>query len=362
MTKDRTLWVKNKKWGIFVHYLEGIQNGEKTPNNPKFTKTSWNECVNDFDAEHFAKQAHDIGAGYVFFTLCQCSRFLCAPNTTYDEITGYKPGEACSERDLPMELADALAKYDIPLMLYFTGDGPQFDERAGAAFNTISKTKLDVDYDFVSKWTQVMQEYSIRYGKKVKGWWIDGSFDYIGYNDELMKLYRDAALAGNDEAIISFNNGVVRMDFSQPELAQLTSGADRYLDKLNLADQAARQGNAAAQNAFKISDTPRKYRYSEHEDYTAGEASFFGEIPESRFVHGSQWHALSFLGISTNMPLWSIECGWGAPGSRYSGDYMRDYISKVSSNGGVVSVDVFTDRFGNIDKAQLEVLKQVNRI
>ena len=360
MIKDNTLWFKERKWGIFVHYLEAVQNGEHTPNNPLFKKTSWNECVNDFDCVAFAERAHEIGAGYVFFTLCQVSRFLCAPNETFDRITGYKPGEACSERDLVMELADELAKYDIPLLLYFTGDGPQKDEVAAKAFETISETKLDVDYDFVSKWTQVMREYSIRYGKKVKGWWIDGSFDYIGYNDDLLKLYADAARAGNEDAIISFNNGVVRMDFSQPCLAEVTSGTERYLQKLDLADRAARSGNTAVQQVFESSDTPAKYRYSIYDDYTAGESSFFGEIPSGRFVDGCQWHALSFLGISTCMPLWGIECGWGAPGSRYSGAQLKEYIDKVSSNSGVVSVDVFVRRDGSMDKAQLEVLKSIN--
>ncbi|MBQ7900651.1 MAG: alpha-L-fucosidase [Clostridia bacterium] len=358
---DKTKWFSDKKWGVFVHYLEPLQNGENTPQNSKFQKTSWNDCVNDFDVEHFAKQVHDVGAGYVFFTLCQCTKFLCAPNSTYDAITGYKPGEACSERDLPMELADALAKYDIPLMLYFTGDGPQFDEIAGKAFETINKQKLDVDYSFVSKWTDVMREFAVRYGKKVRGWWIDGCFDYIGYSDDLIKLYRDAALAGNEDAIISFNNGVVRMDCSQGEIAQITAGAERYLDKLNLVDKAARDGNAAAQKAFELSDTPKKYRYSRYEDYTAGEASYFGEIPENAFVDGSRWHALSFLGINTSMPLFGIKCGWCSPGSQYTGEWLRDYVDKVSSKGGVVSIDVFVDRYGNIDKGQFEVLSKINK-
>lgn len=357
---DNTQWFADSKWGIFLHYLEPMQNGERITHNPKGIKTEWNKCVADFDVEHFAKQAAEVGAGYVFLTLCQCTKYICAPNSTYDAITGYKPGEACSERDLPMELADALAKYDIPLMLYFTGDGPQHDEIAGPAFGCInSGGKDDVDFDFVSKWTDVMKEFSVRYGDKVKGWWIDGAFDYIGYNDDLLRLYHDAAKAGNPDGIISFNNGVVRMDFEKCAIAHITDSAERYLDKLTLADNAARSGDVSAQKAFEISDTPKKYRYSKYEDYTAGESSYFGEIPESAFVDGSRWHALSFLGISSSMPLWGIECGWCNPGSKYSGDWLSDYVDKVSAKGGVVSVDVFIDRYGNMDKGQLEVLRKL---
>lgn len=357
---DRTLWLKNKKWGVFVHYLEGLQNGEGTVQNPLGTKTAWNQCVNDFDTELFAQQVHSIGAGYVIFTLCQVSRFMCAPNATFDNMTGYKPGEACSERDLISELADSLAKYDISLMLYYTGDGPQKDETASKALGTIGDKKPDVDFEFVSKWADVMKDYAVKYGKKICGWWIDGCFDYIGYTDELLKLYRDAALCGNEDAVISFNNSVVKMDFSDKELADIAAPAERYLDKLVLVDKAAREGNETARKAFEISDTPKKYRYSVYEDYTAGESSFFGEIPEGRFAEGSQWHALSFLGISTSMPLWSIECGWCCPGSRYSGEWLRDYVCKVNEKGGVVSIDVFADRYGRMDKGQLEVLGKIN--
>ena len=357
---DRTKWFSDKKWGVFLHYLAPLQNGENTPHNPLFTATDWNDCVADFDVEHFAKQVADIGAGYVFLTLCQCSKYVCAPNSAFDAITGYKPGEACSFRDLPMEFADALAKYDIPLMLYYTGDGPQFDEKAGPAFGTIGRGKEDVDFEFVSKWTDVLKEFAIRYGDKVKGWWVDGAFDYIGYNDDLLKLYRDAVLAGNPDAIISFNNGVVRMDFESCGIGDIVAGADRYLDKLNLADKAAREGNAKAQRAFEVSDTPPKYRYSIYDDYTAGESSYFGEVPKDRFADGCQWHILSFLGINNSMPLYGIKCGWCSPGSQYSAEWMRDYINRVNEKGGVVSVDVFVDRYGSIDKGQVEVLKNIN--
>lgn len=359
---DRTLWFKNKKWGIFVHYLEGLQNGENKVQNPLGVKTSWNECVNDFDTDLFAEQVHSIGAGYVVFTLCQQSRFMCAPNSTFDKMTGYKPGEACAERDLISDLADSLDKYGIDLMLYYTGDGPSRDEKASKALDTIDDVnKVDVDLGFVSKWTEIMKEYALRYGKRVKGWWIDGCFDYIGYTDDLLRLYRDAALSGNEDAIVTFNNSVVRMDFSDPELAGIAASADRYMDKLVLVDKAAREGNEVARQAFEISDTPPKYRYSAYEDYTAGESSYFGEIPQNRFADGSQWHALSFLGISTSMPLWGIECGWCSPGSRYTGEWMKDYVKSVSAKGGVVSVDVFLDRFGRIDKGQLEVLGKINK-
>jgi hypothetical protein len=50
------------------------------------------------------------GAGYVIFTMMQRTRYLIAPNDTYDKLTGYKPGEACSTRDLVENLHRSLEK------------------------------------------------------------------------------------------------------------------------------------------------------------------------------------------------------------------------------------------------------------
>ena len=188
----------SQKWGIFTHYLSRIQNIDK--------RTSWNECVNEFDVKKFAKTLDEIKAGYVIFTIMQGSAELCAPNKTFELISGYLPGEACSERDLILELADELEKYGIDLMLYYTGDGPYKDKKAGNAFEYTHEGYDCVNADFVKKWAAVLEEYATRYKEKIKGWWIDGCYTALGYNDELLKIYKDAVLKVNPDAVVSFNN------------------------------------------------------------------------------------------------------------------------------------------------------------
>ena len=117
----KTDWLVAKKFGVFVHYLAGLQN------NPDHVaslgrRTSWDDCVREFDTEKFAERMHEAGAGYVIFTMMQRSRFLIAPNATFDRKTGYKPGEACATRDLVEDLYQSLNKR-IALMLYWTGTG-----------------------------------------------------------------------------------------------------------------------------------------------------------------------------------------------------------------------------------------------
>lgn len=357
----RTERLASKKYGIMVHYLNSIQNGKYSPTNPKGVTTSWDECVNDFDVDAFAERVHRAGAGYVIFSLMQVSANICAPSKVFDEITDGKCAGACSARDLPMELARALERYGIDLYLYFTGDGPQKDEIASKAFGTLNHTGERVTEEFVRKWTSVMRELSVRYGSLVKGWWIDAAFDYIGYNDDLLKYYKDAALAGNPDALIAFNNGVVRLDMDDPQVIALADGEGEMDKAIGVINSKALSGDESAKAVILKYDTPKKYRYSIHDDYTAGEASYYNEIPESADVDGCLWHVMSFLGISYCMPLCGIVCGWSAPGSRYSAEYIKDYTRKVNSVGGVVTFDVCVDRYGFIDEGQLAVLSGISK-
>ena len=344
-----------------VHYLFGLQNGKNPITNPRGV-TSWEDCVNDFDVEKFVKGVRESGAGYVLFTLCQASAKICMPCHILDEMTEGKCAESISVRDLPMEIGLELQKYGIDLYLYFTGDGPRNDEFASRVFGTLNHTGDRVTEDFVKKWSGVMEEIAVHYGSLVKGWWIDGAFDYIGYTDELLKYYKDAALKGNPEAVITFNNGVVRLDFNDPEVIALSDGERNMGCAIDVINKKALEGNDSARRIIAKYDTPKKYRYSIHDDFTAGESSRFDEIPVGATVDGEcLWHITSFLGKSYCEPLVGIECGWCGAGCRYTGEYLRDYTERVTSVGGAITFDVCVDRFGKIDEDQLSALMQIKK-
>jgi len=203
----KTDWFHKKRWGVFVHYLYGVYNKPESPHNMGKGETGWDECINDFDVELFAKQLADVNCGYLMITLTQNSKYLMAPNETFDRITGYEPGEACSKTDFVLKLYDALSKYNIDLFLYFTGDGPSSDPIASKAFGSITHgaPKPQVNTEFVRKWASVAEEYSRRYGDKVKGWWIDGIYEYIGYDKERLTIMADALRAGNPNTLVATN-------------------------------------------------------------------------------------------------------------------------------------------------------------
>jgi hypothetical protein len=242
----------------------------------------------------------EVGAGYVIFTVMQVNRHLIAPNATFDRISGYQPGEACATRDLIEDLYQSLSRHGIPLMLYYTGDGPRGDAKANAGFGFGSP----VSAEFVQRWTEVAREYSLRYGPKIRGWWVDGCYPWIGYNDSSLALFAQALKAGNPDAIVAFNRGV----------------------------------------------DPLVMSYTPAEDFTCGEQNRFFDMPSGRWLGGEQWHILSYLGT-----------GWGHPGTQYSKREIREYVFDVAQRGGVVSIDVLLYRDGSLDRSQVELLREVRR-
>jgi len=159
----------------------------------------------------------------------------------------------------------------------------------------------------------------VRYGDKVCGWWIDGCYRdttwcNYNYNDELLRIYYNAVKKGNPNAVVAFNNGVDH-DFVK--------------------------------------------RNDSISDFTAGEQVDFTMIPEARFIDGAQWHMLAPLGL----PPEGKNCyeAWCKPGVKYGGAYLREYIDKVNSHGGVVTVDIWIDQTGgtHFDPTQVETLRSM---
>ena len=299
-----------KKWGVFNHFLYVIQNNPSNPNSYG-KQTDWDTLVNEFDTETLAKNLHEIGAGYYVITVMQGTKYMIAPNATFDKIAGTKPGEACSKRDLIEDLYQSLSKYGIDLFLYFTGDGPYKNVEEGKKFGFTEPREDGVTRAFVEKWASVLEEYAVRYGDKIKGWWIDGCYkDWFKYTDELLELYYKACKKGNPSALVSLNPGL--------------------------------------KDSIELGFT--------YEDFLCGEQIDFVFIPEQRFYGNAQAHILAPLGVG--------ECtigGWGVFGVKRDAEYLTDYIQKVHEAGGVLTIDIGVYRDGKFDEEQKETLKRVGK-
>ena len=288
-----TDWFSHSRYGLFVHFL---------PSGPNFQRE-----INAFDVRAFAQDCADAGAGYVFFTLGQNSGYHCSPNATYDRLAGYKAGEHSSLRDLPLDLAEALATHNIRLMLYVSGDVPAEDSviarRLGARNMVKNENGENWVYNdtLVRQWGAVMQEWSDRYGSKVAGWWVDGCYAKSHFSDSHGQTYVKALKHGNPKAIVALNSGL-------------------HYETVSLA-----------------------------QDYLAGEERDLrtGYCP-GRWHNGAQWHELGFLGKD-----------WGTGEPSCSAAQLTKYLkTEVNANGGVLTMDVRLDG-SHIYASHLSILKAV---
>ena len=264
-----TDWLKNAKLGAFMHFLPGDDAGLAK--------------VKDFNVDVLADQLASIGARYFVLTLGQNSGYYNSPNATYDRYTGHRPGERCSTRDLPLDLYTALHRRGIRLMLYLPCQVANRDVAAQKAFGLAQGPQdQPIDETFAHKWAEVIAEWSTRYRDKVAGWWFDGGYDWIHFNEAIARIYSDAVKRGNPKAVATFNPGVSLL------------------------------------------------RHTQAEDYTAGELNDpFKVLPDSRWVDGSQWHALTFLGSS-----------WGQRDTRLPTESWVEWVKKATDDGGAVTLDM----------------------
>jgi len=291
-----TDWFRDGRLGIFMHFLPGDAQGL--------------ERVKDFDVNALAKQLEAVGAKYFVLTLGQNSGFMNSPNPNYADMTGYAPGERCAKRDLPLDLYQALQPKGIRLMLYLPCQVPNRDGHAQKAFGLAQGPKdQPINVAFAKKWAQVIHDWSARYEDKVAGWWFDGGYKHIGFNNDIATIYANAVKRGNPKAIVTFNPGI------------------------------------------------KLIRWTDAEDYTAGELNEpFDHVPTDRWVQGSQWHALTYLGSR-----------WSARDTRYPDERWAKWISSAVHKEGVVTLDVGPNwdpakgPIGAISDEQMAQLETVKR-
>jgi len=315
-----TRWFRKCGWGVFCHYLAGMPSYGL---RKALTADDWNRQVDAVDVSALADQLEEVGAPYFFITIGQNTGFYCAPNATYDKITGVRPSK-CSRRDLVADLYDALHPRGIELLVYLPSGGPAGDKAAA------EKLKWQWGFTgrwggrrtgrrmaaFQRKWEAVLRDWSLRWGRKVRGWWIDGCYfadEMYRHKDEPnFKSFAAALKAGNHQSIVAFNPGV---------------------DKVICMSQ--------------------------YEDYTAGELSCVLPVSKRNWpptpidgeVDGAQWHTLNYLGT-----FWRQ-----GKTPRFPDSLVIAYTRYIISLGCVVTWDVpITDK-GVISRPFIKQLKALGK-
>ena len=321
---EPTDWFHEAQWGVMTHYL-GAPPSSK--GGAELTAEAWNEQVNRFDVTAFADQLASTGARYLLFTIGQNSGHFCAPNATYDKLTGITPSK-CSRRDLIADLAVALAMRNIRLMVYLPSGAPAADpvarQKLGWLWGRQGGWQLPGEpvggrlAEFQRRWESIIREWSQRWGKSVSGWWIDGCYfadEMYRHDDEPnFASFARAMKAGNPDAIVAFNPGV-----KVPVIA-----------------------------------------FTRHEDYTAGEVNLkeFGKAVDAclgRWLvcegHKEQFQILTFLG--------STWCRGDRP--QMPDDAIIATVRQLAAKGGVVTFDVPIQKSGLIAAPFIAQLRAIGQ-
>lgn len=313
---DKQNFFNGKRWGIFTHYLPvpaGDGSGEYC------SAEDWNRRIDEFDVELLAKNLHETGADYFCITIGQNSGHYCSPNSVYDELVGIYPSK-CSHRDLIEEIADAIKVYGIDMWVYLPSGAPCAEAQAverlewedGFVYpDTYAPPTKGLRLEsFQRKWESIIREWSLRWGDKIKGWWIDGCYfpdDMYNFPDEPnFKSLAAALRAGNPNAVLGFNRGLEYPFYIQ----------------------------------------------SESDDFTAGEVGEELPIPSEKDLlnlNGKKLHVLSYLGKT-----WSM----GEP--RFPDELAIGYSKLIVEKGGIITWDIPLERGGGVPEVYMRQLKKIN--
>jgi hypothetical protein len=304
--QDRTEWMRDARWGVMTHYL-----AEWIAPAAHGSVEQWNRTVDSFDAEALAEQLANAGAGYYLLTIGQNSGYYIAPNAAYDRIVGIRPSH-CSRRDLVADVAAALAKRGIRMMVYLPSGAPARDEAAVAALQW--KNGAFRNREFQQSWEQVIREWSLRWGAKISGWWFDGAYWpntlYRSLEAPNFASFAGAARAGNPASALTFNRGVIYPILSMTEQEDYTAGEINEPDRVKV--------------------NPRRV--------------------DGGRLDGARLHMLSYLGET-----------WGKGEPRFSSAQIIGWTRTINAAGGAVTWDVPIQTDGHLAPAFLPQLKALGQ-
>ncbi len=183
-------WFGDAKYGVMFQWgAWGFpKNGPAKP---------WPKMIDDFDVNAFAKMVdEEMGAGYVIWSLTWRDSKVSAPLESVEKLV---PGHT-SKRDLIGDLADALNKRGIKLMLYYHA-GHEDVKWWSANWRSNDDTTL-----FVDNWCSLISEIGTRYGERLSGWFFD---DGVIYPVSAFERLAKAAKSGHSGRLIAWNSWVL---------------------------------------------------------------------------------------------------------------------------------------------------------
>ena len=277
----------------------------------------YRKAVESFDVAAFVEQVVDAGAGHVLFTATHSRHYLPGPNPEVDRIL---PGRTC-ERDLLMEIADALAQAGICLILYYhhNTDGEHQDPGWQRAVGSLERDQAR----FYDNYCRIVGWMGEHYGHKATAFWFDAGYGLLRRGAVPWPRMTAAAKAGYPQRLVCYNSGLENHEC-----------------------------------------------YTSCQDFWAGEVCRLNYRPRGLLTPaGLPWY--SFLDWHPHVQLWP-SCGqwimdalardrdWSAPPAESIVDYVRSF----QLAGGTATINLLCYQDGTVyepDLAVMSVVKQVLR-
>ena len=344
-------WMEGK-YGLMVHWLSPNFDSTKNNNNPLTPlpekgayKYDLNDAVNGFDVNSFMKDFDKTGAEWLIFTIGQNSGTYASPNSVIDSLCG--EGHT-SERDLVLEIAKAVKKRGKRFIAYLPCEiRVNVTLHKGFAWNKEPNTD---QAEFQRLYLKAIREWAVRFGENLDGWWFDGAYyNNAVFDNKCIKweLWYDACRAGNEDAILTFNDGsylVSRIKPIVPEYDYLSGEQVAVIDgklrlglkkegyELYLPETAYVEGTHCLNHTLLPLDA----------DWGHG----WGVFPE--------WTNFPFKPIYLSTPD-------GMEPPAYTDEQLQLFVKNFTSIGGAVTLNVGIFQEGHLGKlsiAQLQRLKK----
>lgn len=282
-------WLNKSAYGLMFHWTSQSVNADGSHKN-------YEQAVNDFNVEKFANMVDETGAGYVIFTIGHAEQYCPAPIRSWEKC---HPGKT-TQRDLIVEIADALSKKGIKLVCYMHSLGT-------ANFHNVNHQI------FYKNFSSILEELGNRYKDKIAGYWFDCWYQiFEGYPDFPFEDFYKTTKIGNSDRIVCLNSWIY------PPV------------------------------------TP-------WQDYWAGEVASPIEIPVNGYLGNGPVTDLPYQTLLIMEPYW-VQQKAEMPEPRFTSKELAKYIKECNQNKGAVTINLGIYQDGTVGAKALQVMKEVKNI
>jgi Alpha-L-fucosidase len=294
-----TDWFVKAGYGVMFHWTDFTQPREGT-------KKPYPDAVEAFDVNAFADLLEQMGAGYVIFTLNHAHPHCPAPIRAWETVHP----QWTTRRDLIGDIADALKKHAIRLILYINSPVMTKFGKTGET-GLYELTFSEEQFTHIHK--DILSEIGSRYGEKLAGYWFDSWYQSLAaYPDVPVESIYRYTKVGNPNRVTALNFWIF------PVL------------------------------------TP-------WQDYWAGEFNRLQNSFPSRYIRRGAGKGFQAHGLLSMLESWVHSDPGPIPPPQFSVQDLVAYVKANMERQAVTTINIGIYQDGTVEQSSLEMMRQLRR-